>query len=64
MVSYTRDMLIKSIVAKEMINFSGEDYHKHLKEMYHKWEHESSENLCHKYNQLENAHITVDLLTP
>jgi len=64
MVSYTRDMLIKGIVAKEMIDYTGEDYHKHLKELYHKWEHESSETLCKKYNELEKANITVDLLTP
>jgi hypothetical protein len=64
MVSYTRDMLIKRIVAKEMMDYSGEDYHKHLKELYHKWEHESSENLCLKYNQLESSNISVDILIP
>jgi len=64
MVSYTRDMLIKGIVAKEMIDCTGEDYHKHLKELYHKWEHESSETLCKKYNQLEDTSINVDSLTP
>jgi hypothetical protein len=64
MVSYTRDVLIKSIVAKEMASCTGEDYHKNLKELYHKWEHESSETLCKKYNQLTDTNITVDSLTP
>jgi hypothetical protein len=57
-------MLIKGIVAKEMIDYTGEDYHKRLKELYHKWEHESSETLCKKYNQFEDTSINVDSLTP
>ena len=59
MVSYTRDMLIKGIVAKEMIDCTGEDYHKHLKELYHKWEHESSETLCKKYNELDVSYTNL-----
>ena len=47
-----------------MASCTGEDYHKNLKELYHKWEHESSETLCKKYNQLTDTNITVDSLTP
>ena len=64
MTNLTRDVLIKTIVATEMRNNGGEDYTKQLKEIKHKWEHASSEDLCKRYNQIEDAYITVDALNP
>ena len=64
MTHLTRDVLIKTIVATEMQNNDGEDYTKQLKETKHKWEHASSEELCKKYNQIQNANITVEILAP
>jgi hypothetical protein len=64
MVSYTREMLIKSIVASQMVGISGENYHKDLKDLYHKWEHESSENLCKKYNEINMTNINLSSLKP
>jgi len=54
MTHLTRDVLIKTIVATEMQNNDGEDYTKQLKETKHKWEHASSEELCRKYNQIQD----------
>jgi len=42
----------------------GNDYTKQLKNVYHKWEHESSEVLCRQYNKIVNTNLTVDVLTP
>jgi hypothetical protein len=64
MVSYTREILIKSIVASEMVNRNGENYHKDLKDLYHKWEHESSENLCKKYNEINMTNLNLSSLIP
>ena len=64
MTHLTRDVLIKSIVAEEMKGFNGEDYFKSLKDAYHKWEHQSSDVLCQKYNQINQTNISVEILDP
>ena len=64
MTHLTRDVLVKTIVAEEMMGINGEDYTKQLKELKHKWEHSSSEELCKRYNQIQNSNITVDTLNP
>ena len=64
MTHLTRDVLIKKIVADEMVGLGGTDYIQNLKSAYHKWEHESSDSLCRKYNQIENAYISVEILEP
>ena len=64
MTHLTRDVLIKAIVAEEMKDFNGEDYFKSLKDAYHKWEHQSSDALCQKFNQIEKSNVTVDILKP
>ena len=64
MSNLTRDVLIKTIVAKEMQTCDSPDYTQKLKTTYHKWEHESSSVLCQKFNQIQNTNITVDLLIP
>ena len=64
MTNLTRDVLIKTIVADEMKDNNGIDYTKQLKNVYHKWEHESSETLCKKYNKIADSNLTVDLLSP
>lgn len=64
MTNLTRDVLIKTIVADEMRDNDGYEYTQHLKNVYHKWEHESSEKLCKRYNKIVHANLTVDLLTP
>ena len=64
MTHLTRDVLVKTIVSEEMMDISGEDYTKQLKDLKHKWEHASSEDLCKRYNQIQNANITVEILAP
>ena len=64
MTHLTRDVLVKTIVSEEMMGISGEDYTKQLKDLKHKWEHASSEDLCKRYNQIQNANITVEILAP
>ena len=64
MSNLTRDALVKSIVAKEIVSYEGTDYVRTLKQLYHKWEHVSSYDLCKKYNELEHTNLTVDLLAP
>ena len=64
MTYITRDVLIKKIVADEMVGLGGTDYIQNLKSAYHKWEHESSDSLCKKYNQIQNANISVEILDP
>ena len=64
MTHLTRDVLIKKIVADEMVGLGGTDYLQNLKSAYHKWEHESSDSLCKKYNQIQNANISVEILEP
>ena len=65
---YTRDMLVKSIVANHMsdVDTSGgnEKYVSQLKVLYHKWEHVSSEELILMYNKIQKTAITKSQLTP
>ena len=63
MTHLTRDVLIKTIVSTEMQNNGGEDYTEKLKETKKKWQHVSSEELCKRYNQIQNTNITVEILT-
>ena len=64
MTHLTRDVLIKSIVAEEMRSSDGNDYVKSLKDAYHKWEHQSSETLCQKFNSIKKTNLTVEILDP
>ena len=66
MTHLSRDVLIKSFIAKEMSNAEpdGPDYIKHLKDLYHKWEHQSSEILCSEFNKINETNITVQILKP
>ena len=64
MTHLTRDVLIKKIVAEEMIGSDGIDYLQNLKSAYHKWGHESSDTLCRKYNSITSNHICVEHLEP
>jgi hypothetical protein len=64
MSTLTRDVLIRTIVANEMREHDGSDYTQKLKNTYHKWEHQSSDALCEKFNQIEHTNITVDILKP
>lgn len=64
MANLTRDVLIKTIVADEMRKRDGSDYAKQLKTVYHKWEHESSEELCKQYNKIVHTNLTVEALNP
>ena len=65
---YTRDMLVKSIVANRMsdVDSSGDNaqYVSQLKDLYHKWEHVSSEELLLMYNKIQKTAITLSQLTP
>ena len=64
MAPLTRDVLIKTIVADEMVGLGGTDYVRNLKSTYHKWEHQSSDVLCRKYNGINSTNITVESLNP
>ena len=64
MTHLTRDVLIKKIVADEMIGLGGTDYLQNLKSAYHKWEHQGSDVLCQRYNQINDTNITVEVLEP
>ena len=64
MTHLTRDVLIKAIVAEEMKDFNGEDYFKSLKDAYHKWEHQSSDDLCKQFNKIKHTKISVESLNP
>ena len=64
MTHITRDVLIKTIVADQMVGCGGTDYFQNLKSAYHCWEHQSSDVLCRKYNELKNSNITVEILEP
>ena len=64
MTHLTRDVLLNAIVAEEMMGVNGTEYTTQLKEIKHKWEHSSSEELCKRYNQIKQTHITVDALIP
>ena len=65
---YTRDMLVKSIVANRMsdVDSSGDNaqYVSQLKDLYRKWEHVSSEELILMYNKIQKTAITLSQLTP
>ena len=62
MTHLTRDVLIKSIVAAEMKGIDGNDYLQSLKNAYQKWQHESSDNLCKRFNTLRHTTISVEQL--
>ncbi len=62
MSNLTRDVLIKTIVANEMKEYDGSSYTKQLKNVYSKWEHLSSEELCNQYNKIVHTNLTVDVL--
>ena len=64
MTHLTRDVLIKSIVAEEMRSSNGNDYVQSLKDAYHKWEHQSSDDLCRKFNSIKHTKISVEQLEP
>ena len=65
MTQLTRDVLIKSIVADEMrFCKNGFDYVQSLKDAYKKWEHQSSDDLCKKFNSLRHTKISVEELDP
>ncbi len=64
MTHLTRDVLIKTIVAEEMRSSDGNDYVQSLKDAYHKWEHQSSDDLCKKFNSLKHTKISVEQLEP
>ena len=64
MTPLTRDVLIKKIVADEMVGCGGTDYIQSLKDAYHKWEHQSSDDLCRKFNSIKHTTISVENLEP
>jgi len=64
MTHLTRDVLIKSIVAEEMRSSDGNDYVQSLKNAYHRWEHQSSDDLCRKFNSIKHTTISVEQLEP
>ena len=64
MAHLTRDVLIKSIVAEEMRSSDGNDYVQSLKDAYHRWEHQSSDDLCKKFNSIKRTTISVEQLEP
>ena len=64
MTHLTRDVLVKAIVAEEMRSLTGNDYIQSLKDAYHKWEHQSSDDLCRKFNSLKHTKISVEQLEP
>ena len=65
---YTRDMLVKSIVANRMSDVEPSDdnqkYVSQLKDLYHNWEHVSSEELILMYNKIQKTAITKSQQTP
>ena len=64
MTHLTRDVLVKAIVAEEMRSLTGDDYIQSLKDAYHKWEHQSSDDLCKKFNSIKHTKISVEQLEP
>ena len=64
MTHLTRDVLVKAIVAEEMRSLTGNDYIQSLKDAYHKWEHQSSDDLCKKFNSIKHTKISVEQLEP
>ena len=65
---YTRDMLVKSIVANRMSDVepseNNQKYVSQLKDLYHKWEHVSSEDLILMYNKNQKNDINKSQLHP
>ena len=47
-----------------MVGYGGTDYIQALKDAYHKWEHQASDVLCQKYNQINQTNISVEILEP
>ena len=64
MTHLTRDVLVKAIVAEEMRSLTGNDYIQSLKDAYKKWEHQSSDDLCRKFNSIKHTKISVEQLEP
>ena len=64
MTHLTRDVLIKSIVAEEMRSSDGNVYVQSLKKAEHKWGHQSSDDLCRKFNSIKHTTISVENLEP
>ncbi len=64
MTHLTRDVLVKAIVAEEMRSLDSDDYIQSLKDAYHKWEHQSSDDLCRKFNSIKRTTISVEQLEP
>ena len=64
MTHLTRDVLVKAIVAEEMRSLTGNDYIQSLKDAYKKWGHQSSDDLCRKFNSLKQTTISVEQLEP
>ena len=64
MTHLTRDVLVKAIVAEEMRSLNGNDYIQSLKDAYHRWEHQSSDDLCRKFNSIKHTTISVEQLEP
>lgn len=64
MTHLTRDVLIKSIVAEEVRELKGEGYLTALRNLYHRWEHVSSDELCSRYNEIQKTNITKEELNP
>ena len=67
MTKITRSNLIKSIVAEEMRTIESEArdngvYVKALNDTYASWEHKSSDELCLRYNKINNNTVTVSML--
>ena len=64
MTHLTRDVLVKAIVAEEMRSLTGNDYIQSLKDAYKKWGHQSSDDLCRKFNSIKQTTISVEQLKP
>ena len=64
MTHLTRDVLVKAIVAEEMRSLTGNDYIQSLKDAYKKWGHQSSDDLCRKFNSIKQTTISVEQLEP
>tara|TARA_B100000902_G_scaffold195470_1_gene186754 strand:+ start:1690 stop:1905 length:216 start_codon:yes stop_codon:yes gene_type:complete len=68
MTKITRTHLIKAIVAEEMrlldqSTVNTESYAKTLGEAYKQWEHKASDELCLRYNKINNNTVTVSMLS-
>ena len=43
--------------------YTGESYSKSLSDAYRQWEHKSSDELCLRYNKINNNSVTVSMLS-